>query len=111
MTERKPPVSERITTGVELLEALDEWDMTLRQLNRSPATRKIYATAVTQFDTHQRARGGPTVVDQVKPTHVRSFLIDVLERTSASTAVTRWGGLLAFFKWATGERMCDGDPM
>ena len=25
--------------------------------------------------------------------------------------MTRWGGLLAFFKWATGERLCDGNPM
>ena len=83
----------------------------MRQLNRSPATRKTYGTAVTQFDAHQRTRGGPTTVDEIKPTHVRSYLLDVLERTSASTAVTRWGGLLAFFKWARGERLCAEDPM
>lgn len=111
MTKRKPPVDQRITTGVEVLEALDEWDLVMRQLNRSTATRKVYGTAVRQFDAHQRIRSGPTAVDEIKPGHIRSYLVDVLERTSASTAVTRWGGLLAFFKWATAERLCDGDPM
>lgn len=111
MTKPKTPVDQRITTGVDVLDALDEWDLVMRQLNRSPATRKVYGTAVRQFDTHQRTRQGPTTVDEIKPGHIRSYLTDVLERTSASTAVTRWGGLLAFFKWAAAERMCDGDPM
>jgi site-specific recombinase XerD len=35
----------------------------------------------------------------------------MLDSTSASTAVTRWGGLLAFFKWATAARLCAEDPM
>ena len=100
-----------ITPGTELLDALDEWDLVMRQLNRSPATRKVYATAVRQLDAHQRARRAPTVVDEIKPGDVRAYLIDVLDRSSASTAVTRWGGLLAFFKWATAERLCDTDPM
>ena len=42
--------------GVEILDSLDEWDLVMRQLNRSGATRKVYATAVRQFDDHQRAR-------------------------------------------------------
>lgn len=42
---------------------------------------------------------------------IRSYLVDVLDRTSASTAVTRWGGLLAFFKWATSEGLAAADPM
>lgn len=111
MTKRKPPADKRITVGVDLLDALDEWDLVLRSLNRSEATRKTYATAVQQFAAYLAAHGGPASVDEVKPAHVRAYLVDVLERTSASTAVTRWGGLLAFFKWTTGERLCDGDPM
>ena len=107
----RDPARWPVAPGVELLDALDEWELVLRQLNRSPATLKIYSTAVRQLDERQRARGGPTTVDEIKPTHVRAYLLDVLDRTSASTAVTRWGGLLAFFKWATGERLCDGDPM
>ena len=52
MPDRDPRIS--LTPGVDLLDALDEWDLVMRQLNRSPATRKIYATAVRQLDDHQR---------------------------------------------------------
>jgi site-specific recombinase XerD len=96
---------------VDLLDALDEWDLVLRQLNRAEATRKVYGTAVRHFAAYLDAHGGPSTVDEVKPAHIRAFLVDLLERTSASTAVTRWGGLLAFYKWAAAERLCDGDPM
>jgi len=100
-----------LTPGVELVEALDEWDLVMRQLNRSPETRKTYATSVRQLDAHQRAHDRPTSTDQVTAFHIRSYLVDVLDRTSASTAVTRWGGLLAFFKWATSEGLTAADPM
>lgn len=83
----------------------------MRQLNRSTETRKTYATAVRQLHAHQQAHGRPTATDEVTAFHVRSYLVDVLDRTSASTAVTRWGGLLAFFKWATSEGLRTGDPM
>lgn len=111
MTRKLPPADQRLNAGVELLDALDEWMLVLRQLNRSEATRKVYATAVTQFAAYLAAHGGPATVDDVKPAHVRAYLTDVLDRTSASTAVTRWGGLLAFFKWATHERMCAPNPI
>lgn len=50
-------------------------------------------------------------VDRIAPADVRSYLVAVLERTSASTAATRCGGLLAFVKWATGKGICLHDPM
>ena len=105
---RRPPI---LTTTVELLDALDEWELVMRQLNRSPAHPRHLRHSVTQFDAHQRARQAPTVVDEIKPGDIRSYLVAVLDQHSASTAVTRWGGLLAFFKWATGEGLCDGNPM
>ncbi len=111
MTKRKTEAERRLTAGVELIDALDEWDLVMRQLNRSPETRKTYATSVTQLNSHQVDRNAPTVVDGIRAGDVRSYLIAVLDRTSASTAVTRWGGLLAFFKWATAEGLCLDDPM
>jgi hypothetical protein len=89
MTKRLPPPEERVTPGVELLDALDEWDLVMRQLNRSPETRKIYCTAVIQFDAHQRGRKAPTTVDEITPGDIRAYLVAVLDRSSASTAVTR----------------------
>ena len=111
MTKRKTEAERRLTAGVELVDALDEWDLVMRQLNRSPETRKTYGAAVTQLERHQIEHGGATTVDRITPSDVRSYLVAVLERTSASTAVTRWGGLLAFFKWAAADGMCMSDPM
>jgi site-specific recombinase XerD len=104
-------VARKATIGVDLLEALDEWDLVMRQLNRSLETRKTYATSVRQLHARQVAHNRTVLTDEVTPFDIRSYLVDVLDRTSASTAVTRWGGLLAFFKWATGEGLCAGNPM
>lgn len=103
--------TETASIGVDLLDALEEWDLVMRQLNRSPQTRKTYAASVRQLHQHQLDHDASTVTDGVMPADIRRYLVDVLDRTSASTAVTRWGGLLAFFKWATAEGMCHGDPM
>lgn len=93
--------------GTTLVDALDEWQLVMRSLNRSPETIRTYSTSVLQLDAHAHA---PTV-DQVTPTTIREYLSSVLADKTASTAVTRWGGLLAFFKWATAEGFCEPDPM
>jgi site-specific recombinase XerD len=93
--------------GTTLVDALDEWQLVMRSLNRSPETIRTYSTSVLQFDSHA---GAPTV-DQVTPAMIRAYLTSVLADKTAATAVTRWGGLLAFFKWATAEGFCDVDPM
>jgi site-specific recombinase XerD len=93
--------------GTSMVDALDEWQLVMRSLNRSPETIRTYSTSVTQLSAHAR---GPTV-DQVTPTTIREYLSSVLVDKSAATALTRWGGLLAFFKWATAEGFCDPDPM
>ena len=72
-----------VTPGVDLLDALEEGDLVTRQLNRSVETRKTYATSVRQLHTHQLAHDRPSSVDEITPFHVRSYLVDVLERTSA----------------------------
>ncbi len=74
-----------MTPGVDLLEGLEEWDLVMRQLNRSPETRKTYATSVRQLHAHQLAHDRPTATDEITPFHIRSYLVAVLDRTSAST--------------------------
>ena len=68
---------------------------------------RTYSTSVVQLDAFANA---PTV-DHATPTMIRGCLSSVLADKTATTAVTRWGGLLAFFKWATAEGFCDPDPM
>ena len=91
-----------------LIEALDEWSLVMRSLNRSPQTIKTYSASVLQLD---KMVGSTITVDEVTPTLIRQYLTGVLETKSASTAVTRWGGLLAYFKWCTAEGFCEPDPM
>lgn len=93
--------------GVSLADALADWQLVMRSLNRSPETVRTYSTSVVQLD--QFAEGA--TVDEVTPRLIRRYLTSVLEAKSASTAVTRWGGLLAFFKWATAEGLTATDPM
>lgn len=94
--------------GTTIVDALEEWQLVLRSLNRSPETIRTYSTSVIQFDAFAK---GAVTVDEVTPALIRRYLTSVLADRSASTAVTRWGGLLSFFKWATGEGFCSPDPM
>lgn len=91
-----------------VLDALDEWRLTMRSLNRSPETIRTYSTAVRQLDAFAQSA---ITVDEVTPALIRRYLTAVLADKSAGTAVTRWGGLLSFFKWATAEGFCSVDPM
>ena len=101
--------------GTTLTDALDEWQLTMRSLNRSPETIRTYSAAVLQLDAFASSLlpdvTATMTVDNITSAIIRSYLSAVLELKTAATAVTRWGGLLAFFKWATAGGFCDPDPM
>jgi len=104
-------VAKKQQFSASLEDAAEEWDLAMRAGNKSIATRKVYGTAVAQFDTWLAGQGrAGLMVDQVTPHDVRAFLADVLERTSESTAITRYGGLQAFYKWCRGEGLTETDP-
>jgi site-specific recombinase XerD len=94
-----------------LADAADEWDLAMRAANKSPATRKVYGTAVAQLATWlaERGRADATTSD-VTAGEVRGYLADVLARASDSTAITRHGGLQAFWKWCRQEGLAEDDP-
>lgn len=94
-------------TGPTITEALDEFELHLRVRNVSPATVRVYGTTVRQL----AAFIGDKPVATLSKNDVSSYLHDVLDHWTASTAVTRWGGLLAFCKWAKAERLVRTDPM
>src|SRR3954451_23169582 len=94
--------------GTSLVDALEEWQLVMRSMNRSPETIRTYSTSVTQLD---KLTGSTITVDEVTPTLIRRYLTTILADKTAATAVTRWGGLLAFFKWCNAEGFCDPDPM
>jgi len=89
-------------------DALEEWQLVLRSLNRSPETIRTYSTSVEQL---ARFVGADVAVDEVTPAMIRRYLTSVLADRTPATAVTRWGGLLSFFNWCRVEGFWDPDPM
>jgi site-specific recombinase XerD len=88
-----------------------DFDLSLAAQNKSVSTRKVYGTAVNQLAAFLAERGMPTAVASLRREHVEAFVADVLERASASTAKTRYGGLQVFFKFLVDEGELTESPM
>lgn len=88
-----------------------DFDLSLAAQNKSTATRKVYGTAVAQLGAFLTERGMPTAVASIRREHVESYIADVLERRSASTAKTRFGGLQVFFGFLLEEGEIERSPM
>lgn len=53
----------------------------------------------------------PTAVVAIKREHIEAFIAGELERTSASSAATRYLSLQQFFRWLDDEGEIEGSPM
>ena len=84
-----------VTSGsVSDIEVLvPSWRLSLEAGNKSPATVTSYLYATTQFRVYLQAQGMPTDVTAITREYVESFLRDLIENRSASTAETRYRGL------------------
>ena len=87
------------------------WRLSLEAGNKSPATVTSYLYATTQFRVYLQAQGMPTDVTAITREYVESFLRDLIENRSASTAETRYRGLRQFFAWAEEEGEITHSPM
>jgi site-specific recombinase XerD len=87
------------------------WELHLEAANLSPKTIRTYLDSVRQLHDHLVTKGMPTAVGAVTREHVESFVVAVRERTSASTAATRYRGLQQFFKWLQDEGEITRNPM
>jgi site-specific recombinase XerD len=95
----RPPAA--TMPGTSLVELAVDFDLTLAAEGKSPATRKVYGLSVHALDEFLRSRGMPRDVHHITREHVAAYVADVLDHWTASTARTRYGGLLAFFKYVT----------
>jgi len=87
------------------------WGLHLEAANLSPKTIRTYLDSVRQLQGHLASKGMPTAVDAIAREHIESFLVAVRDRTSASTAATRYRGLQQFFKWLQDEGEISRNPM
>lgn len=89
-----------------------EYDLVLRAQNKSEETRRSYGRSIQQLHDFLTKRGMPTAVAHVAREHVEAFIADLFEQgRSASTAKTRYGGLVVFFGWLVDEGEIPRSPM
>jgi site-specific recombinase XerC len=84
---------------------------TLRAEDKSERTVKSYTEAVTLFADFLAERGHPLTVNAITRDDVRAFIADQLERWKPLTALNRYRGLQAFFKWALAGGELGASPM
>jgi site-specific recombinase XerD len=83
----------------------------LRSLNRSTKTQETYVESVNRLIQFLAEMGMPLDVENVRREHLEAFMVDLLERFSPATAINRYHGLQAFFKWAVEEDLIHESPL
>lgn len=99
-------------SGVRQLSALlGSWRLHLEAVNLSPRTVRGYTDDCALFIAFLADKGMPTAVADIKREHVEAFIAAELERTSASSAATRYRSLPQSFRWLDDEGEIDASPM
>jgi site-specific recombinase XerD len=83
----------------------------LEAVNLSPRTVRGYTDDCALFIAFLADKGMPTAVADIKREHVEAFVAAELERTSASSAATRYRSLPQLFRWLDDEGEIDASPM
>jgi len=100
-----------IQTDSDLKVNATSFRRSLLAANLGPLTVKTYMECVNPFIGFVREKGMPQKLSSIKREHVEAFLLDVLEQWEPSTALVRYGGLRAWFKWAVEEGEIRISPM
>ena len=95
----------------ELTVLLPSWRLHLEASNLSPRTIRAYTDDGALLAAFLAARGMPTAVLSIRREHVEAFIVAELERTSPSSAATRYRSLQQLFKWLDDEGEIDTSPM
>jgi site-specific recombinase XerD len=83
----------------------------LRAKNLSPRTIHAYTSTAERFAAFGAEHGHPGRVEDLRREHVEEFVLDQLERHTASTAATRFRCLQQFFRYAEEEGEIEKSPM
>lgn len=97
--------------SVKIDEAMDEWRMYLHAANASRHTIHGYTTSMKMLVAFLVDNGTSTIVRDITSNDIRAFLSWTLNNRSDATALTRWAGILAFFKFATEQGFTAASPM
>jgi site-specific recombinase XerD len=83
----------------------------LRSLNRSEKTQETYVESLKRLIDFLSEQGMPMEVENIRREHLESLMVHLLSRFKAATAINRYHGLQAFFKWAVEEDLIRESPM
>jgi site-specific recombinase XerD len=97
--------------GPTVAELVDEFRDSLRARNKSPKTIYAYIDTARRFSLFLGERSMPTAAATVTREHVEAFIVDQLDRWSASTAATRYRCLQQFFGWLVDDGEIAHSPM
>ncbi|MDN4173897.1 tyrosine-type recombinase/integrase [Nocardioides sp. SOB77] len=99
-------------TSTAALDALvTSWTLALEAENKSPRTIGNYRESMTLFGRWLVDTNRPTAPDAIDTATCRTWLAELIETRSASTARTRWNGLRHFFAWCLEEGETAVNPM
>jgi site-specific recombinase XerD len=90
---------------------LNSFKRHLRSLHRSPKTIETYEESVIRLIKFLSSAGMPLDIENIRREHVESFIVDLLEKFKPSTAINRYHGVQAFFKWAVDDDYIKESPM
>lgn len=101
---------QRVESLTDVTRLAESWQVHLEAANLSPNTIKLYLSAVRDLRSFLDSTGMPTDVVDLTREHIEAYLVHLRERTSASTAATRYRGLRQLFKWLEEEGEITRNP-
>jgi site-specific recombinase XerD len=90
---------------------LPDWARHLKAKNRSAQTIASYLRCGQNLADYLAAQGMPTTVSAVTREHIETFLADMLDRLSPSTAAKHYRSLQQLFKWLLDDGEIPRSPM
>lgn len=94
---------EQLRAACDGIRLLTSWRLALEQSVKSPDTIQSYFEAVRTMATYLAHHDLPTDVEDIEPEHIRRFLRDWKEQTSAGRAATLYRSLRVYFGWCVKE--------
>jgi site-specific recombinase XerD len=101
---------QRVESLTDLSRLAESWRVHLEAANLSPNTIKLYLSGVRDLRAFLATAGMPTTVADLNREHIEAYLVQLRERTSSSTAATRYRGLRQMFKWLIEEGEINRNP-
>ena len=95
----------------ELTALLPSWRLHLEASNLSPRTIRAYTDDRALPAAFLATLDMPTAVLSIRPEHGEALIVAELERTSPSSAATRYRSLRQLFTWLDDEGEIQGSPM